>query len=230
MKRAALKAAFPCTVPIMAAFLFLGFTYGVVMHAAGFSFWWPTLISLLVYAGSLQFVAVELLVSVFDPLAALLMALMVNARHLFYSISMLDKFRGTGWKKPYMIYALCDESFSVNYAVEAPEGIDRGWFMFFNALLIQSYWVIGSAAGGLAGAAIPFNTEGLDFSMTALFVVIFLEQWLKEKDHTASLVGVGVSIVMLLAFGPDSFLIPSMLCLLAVLTLLRGRIERRETL
>lgn len=227
MRRAALKAAFPCTIPIMAAFLFLGFTYGVVMHEAGFSFWWPMLISLLVYAGSLQFVAVELLVGTFNPLASLLMALMVNARHLFYSLSMLEKFRGTGWKKPYMIYTLCDESFSVNYAVDAPEGVDKGWFMFFNALLIQSYWVIGSAAGGLIGAAITFNTEGLDFSMTALFVVIFLEQWLKERDHTASLVGVGISIVMLLLFGPDSFLIPAMLSLLAALTLLRGRIERR---
>ncbi len=230
MKRAALKAAFPCTVPIMAAFLFLGFTYGVVMHAAGFGFWWPTLISLLVYAGSLQFVAVELLIGPFHPLAALLMALMVNARHLFYSISMLEKFRGTGWQKGYLIYTLCDESFSVNYAVEAPVGIDRGWFMFFNALLIQSYWVIGSAAGGLIGSAITFNTEGLDFSMTALFVVIFIEQWLKEKDHTASLVGVGLSVVMLLIFGPDSFLIPAMLALLASLTLLRGHIERREAL
>ncbi len=226
MKRAALKASFPCTIPIMAAFLFLGFTYGVIMRSAGFGFWWPTLISLLVYAGSLQFVAVELLVGAFNPLAALLLALMVNARQLFYSVSMLDKYRGIGPKSFYMIYTLCDESFSVNYSVEPPQGVDRGWFMFFNALLIQIYWVIGSAAGGLAGAAIPFNTEGLDFSMTALFVVIFLEQWLKEKDHTASLVGVGLSVVMLVIFGPDSFLIPAMLALLAVLTLLRRRIER----
>ena len=216
-----MKAAFPYTIPIFAGFWFLGITYGVYMQVSGFSFWYPMLMSLTIIGGSLEFVAVSMLLSAFAPVQTLVVALMLQARHLFYGIAMLDKFKGTGWKKVYLIFGMCDESFSINCSAEIPTGIDRGWFMFFVTLFNQIYWVTGATLGGLLGALIPFNTEGLDFAMTAMFVVIFLDQWRKEKGHAASLIGLGASLVCLLIFGADNFLLPAMACILAFLTLLR---------
>lgn len=225
-KRAALKAAFPHTVPILTGFLFLGMTYGIYARVSGFSFLYPLAMSVVIFGGSLEFVAVELLLSTFAPLQTFLMALMIQARHLFYGIAMLDKYKGTGRKKLYLIYALCDESFSVNCSARPPEGVDRGWFYFFVTLLNQSYWVMGATLGGLAGSLLTFNTQGLDFVMTAMFVVIFLEQWLKEKRHYTALIGVLSSAACLVLFGSRSFLIPTMACILCLLTVFRGPIEK----
>ena len=219
-------AAFPHTIPIFAGFWFLGITYGVYMKVSGFSFWYPMLMSLTIFGGSLEFVAVSLLLGAFAPLQTLVVTLMLQARHLFYGIAMLDKFKGTGWKKVYLIFGMCDESFSINCSVEAPEGVDRGWFMFFVTLFNQLYWVTGATLGGVLGSLITFNTEGLDFAMTAMFVVIFLDQWRKEKGHTASLIGLGASLICLLLFGAEGFLLPAMACILALLTLLRRPMER----
>lgn len=216
-----MKAAFPYTIPIFAGFWFLGITYGVYMQVSGFSFWYPMLMSLTIFGGSLEFVAVSMLLSAFAPVQTLVVTLMLQARHLFYGIAMLDKFKGTGWKKVYLIFGMCDESFSINCSAEIPTGIDRGWFMFFVTLFNQIYWVTGATLGGLLGALIPFNTEGLDFAMTAMFVVIFLDQWRKENGHAASLIGLGASLLCLLIFGADNFLLPAMACILAFLTLLR---------
>ncbi len=218
--------AFPYTIPIFAGFWFLGMTYGIYMNVSGFSFWYPMLMSITIFAGSVEFVAVNLLLGAFNPLQALAMTLMINARHLFYGISMLEKFWGTGWKKIYLIFGMCDESFSINYTADIPEDVDRGWFMFFVTLLNHFYWFFGATLGGIFGSLIHFNTEGLDFVMTAMFVVIFLEQWLKEKNHTSAFVGTGISVLCLLAFGADNFIIPSMFAMLGVLTLLRGTIEK----
>lgn len=223
---AALKAAFPYTIPIMAGFLFLGMTYGIYMNVSGFSFVYPMLMSLTVFAGSMEFVAVNLLLGAFDPLQAFVMTLMINARHLFYGISMLDRFKGLGWKKIYLIFGLCDESFSINYTADVPEGVDRGWFMFFVTALNQLYWFLGSTLGGLLGSLITFNTEGLDFVMTAMFVVIFLEQWLKDKNHLPAIIGTGLSLLCLIAFGADYFMLPSMEAVLITLTLCRKPIEK----
>lgn len=217
----ALFAAFPNTIPILAGFLFLGMTYGIYMNVSGFSFWYPCLMSLTIFAGSVEFVAVNLLLGAFHPIQALAMTLMLNARHLFYGISMLDRFRGLGLKKIYLIFGMCDETFSINYTAEIPPDVDRGWFMFFVTLLNHLYWFAGATLGGIFGSFLTFNTEGLDFVMTAMFVVIFLEQWLKEKRHESSILGIGLSILSLIAFGADGFLIPAMLSILAVLTLLR---------
>ena len=218
----ALRAAFPKTLPILAGFLFLGFSYGMYMNVSGFSFLYPLFMSLLVFAGSVEFVAVSMLLGAFDPVQALLMTIMINARHLFYGISMLDKYRGVDRKKkPYLIFGLCDETFSINYTAVIPEGIDRGWFYFFVTLLNQIYWVGGATLGGLFGSVIPFETEGLDFVMTALFVVIFLDQWMKEKNHFSSLTGLAVSLICLLIFGSDHFMIPAMISILLLLTLLQ---------
>ena len=222
-----LKAAFPCTIPIFAGFWFLGLTYGIYMNVSGFSFWYPCIMSLTIFAGSVEFVTVNLLLGTFNPLQALAMTLMVNARHLFYGLSMLDKYKGLGWKKIYLIFGMCDESFSINYTAEIPEDCDKGWFMFFVTLLNHFYWFFGATLGGIFGSLIHFNTDGIEFVMVAMFVVIFLEQWLKEKNHINALVGIGISVICLIVFGSDNFVIPAMVGILAVLTLLRKPLERQ---
>lgn len=222
----ALKAAFPYTIPIFAGFWFLGLTYGIYMNVSGFSFVYPMVMSLTIFGGSLEFVAVEMLLSAYAPLQTLIMTLLIQARHLFYGISMLDKYKNTGWKKFYLIFGMCDESFSINYSAHIPEGIDKGWFMFFVTLLNHLYWFTGATLGGVLGSLLSFNTQGLEFVMTAMFVVIFLEQWLKEKRHSTALIGLAASTACLILFGPDSFMIPTMLCILFLLTVLRKPIER----
>lgn len=226
--RRAFAAAFPHTIPIFAGFCFLGMTYGVHMTAAGFDFWYPILTSITVFAGSAEFVAVNLLLEAFHPIQAFAMILMINARHLFYGLSMLEKYKGTGWKKPYLIFGMCDESFSINCSAEIPDGTDRGWFYFFITLLDHAYWVLGATLGGIFGSFIKMNTKGLEFVMTAMFTVIFLEQWLKEKNHIPSLIGLGVSTLSLAVFGSDSFLIPAMLAILLLLTLLRKPLQKED--
>lgn len=225
--RRAFRYAFPHTIPIFAGFWFLGITYGVYMNVSGFSFVYPMLMSMTIFTGSMEFVTVNMLLSGFHPLQAFVMAILVGARHLFYGISMLDKFRGMGWKKFFLIYGMCDETFSINYSAEIPENVDRGWFMFFVTVLNYSYWVTGATFGGLFGSLIHFNTQGLDFAMTAMFVVIFMEQWMKDKKHTSQFVGLGASVLCLVIFGADSFMVPTMFVILFFLTVLRKK-ERRS--
>ena len=229
MLKKAFATAFPYTIPIFAGFWFLGITYGIYMNVSGFSFWYPMLMSITIFAGSIEFVTVNMLLGAFNPLQAFAMTLMINARHLFYGISMLDKFRGVGRKKFYLIFGMCDESFSINYTADIPEDVDRGWSMFFVTLLNHFYWFSGATLGGIFGSLIHFDTEGLEFVMTAMFVVIFMEQWLKEKDHTSSVLGLVISVLCLIAFGADNFIIPAMLAILAVLSLLRRPLEADGT-
>lgn len=226
MKWKAFKTAFPYTIPIFAGFWFLGMTYGIYMNVSGFSFVYPMVMSLTVFGGSLEFLAVSMLLSKFAPLQTFIMVLMVQARHLFYGIAMLDRFQGMGLKKFYLIFGMCDESFSINCTADIPEDVDRGWFMFFVTLLNHFYWFSGATVGGILGSFVTFNTEGLDFVMTAMFVVIFLEQWLKEKKHYTAYIGLASSVVCLLLFGADSFLVPSMACIVAGLTFMRKPIEK----
>lgn len=226
--RKSFRCAFPHTIPIFAGFLFLGMTYGIYMQVSGFSFWYPCLMSLTIFAGSMEFVTVALLLGAFNPLQALALTLMINARHLFYGISMLDKYKGSGWKKPYLIFGMCDESFSINYTADIPADIDRGWFMFFVTLLNHLYWFSGATLGGIFGSLIHFDTKGLDFVMTAMFVVIFMEQWMKEKQHKSALIGLGVSLACLILFGADNFIIPAMSAILAALTIFCKPIKKGE--
>lgn len=209
MKRKAFKAALPYTLPVCVGFLFLGISYGFLMRSKGFSFVYPMLMSLFIFAGSMEFVTVELLLSAFDPLHAFFLALMVNARHLFYGLSMLEKYQNVGWKKLYLIYGMCDESFSINCTVSPPE-VDRGWFMFFVTLLNHLYWVAGATLGALLGYLIHFDTTGIEFVMTALFVVMFLDQWEEKEHHRSALTGVLCSLACLLIFGSSRFILPAM--------------------
>ncbi len=232
MKRKAFKAAFPYTLPIFAGFWFLGISYGVYMNASGFSFLYPAIMSTVIFGGSLEFVAVSMLRSSFAPLQVFLTALMIQARHLFYGISMFEKYKGLGAKKFYVIFGMCDETFSINCSVNIPPDVDKGWFYFFVTLLNHFYWASGATIGGLLGEVINFNTEGIDFVMTAMFVVIFLEQWLGDKQHASQWIGLVSSVGCLLVFGADSFLIPTMVCIVLLFTTFRkpieGRLERSE--
>jgi len=224
--KAAFFAAFPNTIPILAGFLFLGIAYGIYMNQSGFKFYYPMFMSFIIFAGSVEFATVSWLLGSFDPVNIFFLTLMINARHLFYGLSMLEKYNITGWKKLYLIYGMCDESFSINATVDIPKGIDKGLFMFFVTMLNQIYWVAGATIGGIFGSFIPFDTKGLEFVMTALFVVIFLENWLKEKDHSASVIGLFISFICLTVFKGTNFIIPSMIIILSVLTLLRGRLQK----
>jgi len=224
--KAAFFAAFPNTIPILAGFLFLGIAYGIYMNQSGFKFYYPMFMSFIIFAGSVEFATVSWLLGSFDPVNIFFLTLMINARHLFYGLSMLEKYNIPGWKKLYLIYGMCDESFSINATVDVPKDIDKGLFMFFVTILNQIYWVAGATIGGIFGSFIPFDTKGLEFVMTALFVVIFLENWLKEKDHNASVIGLFISFICLMIFKGTNFIIPSMIIILSVLTLLRGRLQK----
>jgi branched-chain amino acid transport protein azlC len=224
--KAAFFAAFPNTIPILAGFLFLGIAYGIYMNQSGFKFYYPMFMSFIIFAGSVEFATVSWLLGSFDPVNIFFLTLMINARHLFYGLSMLEKYNIPGWKKLYLIYGMCDESFSINATVDVPKDIDKGLFMFFVTMLNQIYWVAGATIGGIFGSFIPFDTKGIEFVMTALFIVIFLENWLKEKDHSASVIGLFISFICLTVFKGTNFIIPSMIIILSVLTLLRGRLQK----
>lgn len=225
MKKSALKAAFPLTIPVMAGYLVLGFGFGIYLQSNGYHFGWALLMSLTIYAGSMQYVAVSLLTGGASLITAAVMTLMINARHLFYGISMLDKYKNTGSKKVFLIFQLTDETYALVCSAKTPEGVDKSWFYFFISMLNQLYWVTGSVLGAALGAAIPFNTTGIDFAMTALFVVIFIEQWLTSRQHLPALIGLAASLVCLLVFGPGQFVIPSMIAIMAVLALFRKPLE-----
>ena len=225
----AFRAAAPQTVPVFAGYLVLGMGYGIYVQSLGLPVWMPMLMGTVVYGGSLEFVLASLLLGTFSPLSAFLMALMIQARHLFYGLAMLERYKGYGLRSFYMIFAMSDETFSITCSAEPPQGIDRGWFMFFITLLDQFYWVASAAMGAALGAVLPFSTEGVDFVMTAMFVVIFLNQWEKEKQHASAVIGLAAPLVCLRIFGAGSFLIPSMVCVLAALLLLRRPIEAKES-
>ena len=204
----AFRAAAPQTVPVFAGYLVLGMGYGIYVQSLGLPVWMPMLMGTVVYGGSLEFVLASLLLGAFSPLSAFLMALMIQARHLFYGLAMLERYKGYGLRSFYMIFAMSDETFSITCSAEPPQGIDRGWFMFFITLLDQFYWVASAAMGAALGAVLPFSTEGVDFVMTAMFVVIFLNQWEKEKQHASAVIGLAAPLVCLRIFGAGSFLIP----------------------
>lgn len=223
----ALKAAFPHTLPVLTGFTFLGIAYGILMSSKGYGAFWTVLFSLMAFAGSSQYVSITFLTTVFNPINALLVTLALNARHLFYGLSMLEKYKDTGKFKPYLIFGLCDETFSIVCTTEPPDDVDRNMFIFFITLLNHMYWVIGSALGAVLGSFISFNTDGLDFVLTALFVTIFTGQWKSQKNHKPAITGVVCSLICLRIFGSSSFIIPSMVAILTVVTI-SGRKHLRK--
>lgn len=225
MSKSALKATFLDTLPVLSGYLFLGFGFGLLLNQAGYGVLWAAGMSLFIYAGSMQYVAIGLLSTGVRLLTATLTTVVVNARHLFYGLSMIDAYQGAGKRKPYMIFALTDETYSLVSQNRVPAGISRHTYCFLVSALNQAYWVVGSVLGSLTGSLLPVALEGLDFALTALFLTIFLEQWLTVPDHRPALIGVGATTTCLLIFGPEVFLVPSMLLIAALLTILiqKGR-------
>ena len=213
------KQAFVDTIPVLTGYVVLGFGFGIILKANGYGTGLAFVMSLIIYAGSMQFVAIGLLTGGASLLTAALTTLMVNARHLFYGISMLEKYRNTGKRKPYLIFALTDETYSLvcRDLSDVPEA-ERKRYYFWVSLLNQSYWVAGSVLGAVVGSMVSFNSQGIDFALTALFLTVFIEQWMSAKDHWPAIIGVGVSVLCLVIFGSENFLIPTMLAISVLLS------------
>ena len=225
MNKRVFRQAFINTIPILAGYLVLGIGFGILLDHAGYGVIWAAATAISMYAGSMQYVGVGLLAGGASVLTTILTTIMVNARHLFYSVSMIDTYRNAGKYKPYLIFALTDETYSLLCDGKTPDGADPNVYRFLVSLLDQSYWIAGCIIGNLIGSVLPFPSAGIEFSMTALFVASFTEQWLTAKDHIPALTGTVCTLLCLLLFGPDSFLIPAMLAITFVLTLLRKREE-----
>lgn len=229
MKRT-IRKAFTKSLPVMAGYMVLGIGFGILLKDAGYGLFWAFIMSLTIYAGSMQYVAVPFLASGASLITVALTTLMVNARHLFYGLTMIDKYKTAGKKKPYLIFSLTDETYSLLCTDEIPDGVDRHWYRFFVSLFNQSYWILGSVLGSLLKELLAFDTAGIDFSMTALFVTVFVEQWLSTKNHWPAVIGLASAAACLAIFGPDSFLLPTMIAITISLLLLRksGKGEGKE--
>lgn len=206
-----MREAFIASIPVMMGYIVLGMAFGMLLESEGYSFLYALAMSVFIYAGSMQFVAIDLLISGATVINTMIMTLLINARHLVYGLSMIKKFEDMGKLKPYMIFSLTDETYSLLISAKTPEGCSQKYYLFFISLFDQCYWVIGSLIGSIVGSLLTINTTGLDFAMTALFVVIVVDQYLNSTKHLYTYIGFGISIVCLLIFGSDAFIIPSMI-------------------
>ncbi len=222
----AFRAAFPFTVPVLTGYLFIGTAFGVMFQEKGYNFLWAIVMSILVYAGSGQYLAVNFFAPGVNLLQVIFLEFMVNIRHIFYGLSLLERFSEMGKKKLYMIFSLTDETYSLFFVTKIPKDVDEHKFMFAIALLDQLYWITGSAIGAIAGSVIPFDATGIDFAMTALFIVIFVEQWMTSITHLPALIGIVTGVVCLLVFGSENFILPTMICILVILLSGRKMIEQ----
>ena len=229
MTKKTFRRAFKDSLPIMAGYLALGIGYGVLLQSKGFSFWWAILMSVTMFAGSGQYAGVDFMAGGASLLTTAFMTLVINCRHFFYGVSLLDKYRGTGIVKLYLIFGLTDETYSITATTVLEEGINKKKYYFFLTALNHSYWITGCILGAVLGMFLPFSSEGIDFAMTALFIVIMVEQWLTNKEHLPAVLGVATTVVSLVAFGAEYFIIPSMALIAVELMLLRKRLERKNS-
>lgn len=223
-----LKQVFPQTIPVMAGYISLGIAFGVLLQSAGYGLIWSLMMSLFIYAGSAQFLAVELLAAGATLTHVALLTFLLNFRHLFYGLSMIEKYRGTGLRKLYLIFGLTDETYALLTGYKTPVGIKDKDYYLAVTLMNQIYWVIGCALGSVTGSVIPFDTTGIDFAMTALFAVLVVEQWKTNKNHIPAILGFVVTIVALYIFGADSFLIPALIVMSVVLLCMKNTFNREE--
>lgn len=223
-----MRYAFTQTIPVLLGYLFLGMAFGLMLQDGGYSFWWAFLSSVVIYAGSMQFVLVTLLTGGASLVYAAVMTLFINGRHVFYGLSFIEKFRNMGKRYPYMVFSLTDETYSVLCSLKVPEGFDEKNVSFYISLFDHSYWVLGSVLGGIIGQLITFDTTGVDFSMTALFVVIVLNQWMDSKEHRPALIGGVIGLVSLILLGADKFLLPALTLSAMVLIALKSTMEKKE--
>lgn len=228
MNKKALKTVFLDTVPVLTGYLFLGAGFGILLAETGYNALWAAAMALFMFAGSGQYLAVSLLASKASLLSVAIATLLVNARHIFYGISLIDAYKSAGKKKAYMIFALTDETYSLVTQNEPPEGMKKHTYCFLVSLLDQIYWILGCVLGSLVGTYVPISFEGVEFVLTALFVTMFVEQWLSSKKHLPALIGVVSTVVCLAIFGKDIFLIPSMVLIAILLTVSRKTGKREE--
>ena len=226
-KSVIVRKAFLKSLPIMAGYVVLGIGFGILLRNAGYGVLWSVAMAVLIYAGSMQYVGISLLAGGAGILTTILTTVMVNARHLFYSISMIDRYKSAGKYKPYMIFALTDETYSLLCDGETPDQEHADLYRFLVSLFNQLYWITGCLLGSLLGTVLPFSTAGIEFSMTALFIASFMEQWLRTRDHIPALTGLLATFLCLVVFGTENFLIPAMLLITLILTLLRSRLGRK---
>ena len=227
MKKSAFLIALKDTLPVLAGYLFLGTGFGILLSENGYGIGWAFFMSLFIYAGSAQYLAISLMASQASLAATAIATFLLNARHIFYGISLVDTYKGTGLKKGYLIFGLTDETYSLVTQNQPPEGISPHFYCLLVTLLDHIYWVAGSVLGGILGKALPISFEGVEFVLTALFVALFTEQWLSNKNHTPALIGVMSTVLCLILVGKDLFLIPSMVLIALLLTL--GRKTARRT-
>ena len=227
MNKSILKTVFIKTLPVMTGYIALGIGFGILFESKGYGILWSLAMAVFIYAGSMQYVAINLITGGASLITTALTTLMVNARHLFYGISTIDKYKNTGKAKPYLIFALTDETYSLLCADDYPKDVEPKKYQFAVSLFNHVYWITGCAAGSLIGSAVNFNTAGIDFCMTALFVTIFVEQWINTKNHLPAIMGLGASVLCLVIFGKDAFLIPSMVLISALLLIFKKPLERQ---
>ena len=235
MDRKALAAAFPVTIPVLMGYLSIGMAFGLMLQAVGYGPLWAVLMSLIIYAGSGQYLGCTLLATAAPLPQVAMLTLLLNFRHIFYGLSLLDKFRGTGWRKPYLIFALTDETYALLTGAVPPAGVNAASYYFSIAILDHSYWILGSLIGATIGTLITFNTEGIDFAMTALFVVIAVDQWKAAgkgaRRHLPALIGIGctaAAVVVTRLLGSDNMIIPALAAICLLLLGLRRQLEAPE--
>ncbi len=230
MLKKTLKCAFKASLPVFAGYIALGIGFGVLLESKGYNIIWAGLMALSMYSGSLQYAAVDFMSSGATLITTAVMTIFIQARHFFYGFSLLDKYKGMGLSKLYMIFGLTDETYSLVCTGEVPEGANPKKYFLFLTMLNQSYWILGCVTGAFLGAVLPFELKGVDFAMTALFIVIFVDQWRSQKNHIPAIVGVLSSLVCLLIFGPESFIVPSMAVITVVFALFRKKLEKEESI
>lgn len=223
-----LKQVLTKTLPVMAGYIVLGIGFGILLSANGYGLKWALLMSIFIFAGSLQYVGVSLIAGGASFITTALTSLMVNARHLFYGISMIDKYKGAGLKKLYLMFGLSDETYSIVCTGEYPEGKNKYSYWLLITLLDQLYWVTGTVIGSIIGTNVEFNSAGIEFSMTALFVTVFVEQWLSTKEHRPAIIGVVATVLCLICFGSEKFLIPSMILIAVTLTVMQKKLDKED--
>lgn len=219
-----IKAAFPFTIPIFLGWIFVALTYGVLMSNLGYNAWWTMLFSAVCYCGGMQIAAIPMMSAGFDPAQMLLMSYLVNFRHTFYGIPLLEKYKNAGALKPFLVYTLADEQFSISVSAKKPENVEDKYFYFGIHLLSFAYWIGLTGLGGVIGGLITFDTTGLDFALTAMFVVLFMQQWKQKENRPACVIGVAITLLCRVIFGTSMFLVPALLGMLLIFWIGRDRL------